>query len=159
MGDDDAGNEGVVVRPCQLEDIVEIKKILGQAPEAAAWSEESLVESTQKAGREFLVARMNDRVSGFVVGCTVLGEAEILNLAVRPGNRRMGVATSLVRTLMDGYLLAGVRKVFLEVRESNRGAITFYEGLGFHQVGRRADYYRDPTEAALVLAREARGER
>jgi ribosomal-protein-alanine N-acetyltransferase len=155
MGDDDAGNEGVVVRACRLEDLLEIKKILGQAPEAAAWSDESLVEATRKAGHEFLVARMNDRVSGFVVGSTVLGEAEILNLAVRPGNRRMGVATSLVTALMDGYLLAGVRKFFLEVRESNRGAIAFYEGLGFREVGRRADYYRDPTEAALVFSREA----
>jgi ribosomal-protein-alanine N-acetyltransferase len=41
--------------------------------------------------------------------------------------------------------------VYLEVRESNTAARRLYEGLGFEAVGRRADYYRRPAEAALIL--------
>jgi ribosomal-protein-alanine N-acetyltransferase len=41
--------------------------------------------------------------------------------------------------------------VFLEVRESNVGAIAFYRGLGFEGIGMRRDYYQDPKEAATVM--------
>ncbi len=44
-----------------------------------------------------------------------------------------------------------VSRVFLEVRESNAGAITFYRGLGFQEVGTRREYYQDPKEAATVM--------
>ena len=83
---------------------------------------------------------------------------ESLAEAASRANRRAGVATSLVTALMRIYSQRGVRKIFLEVRESNEGAIAFYEGLGFRQVGRRPDYYREPGEAALILAREVCGE-
>jgi ribosomal protein S18 acetylase RimI-like enzyme len=37
------------------------------------------------------------------------------------------------------------------VRESNQGAIAFYERLGFRRVGWREGYYQQPVEAALIL--------
>jgi ribosomal-protein-alanine N-acetyltransferase len=45
----------------------------------------------------------------------------------------------------------GVATVFLEVRESNSAARRLYGALGFAQVGRRRNYYRRPTEDAVVL--------
>jgi [ribosomal protein S18]-alanine N-acetyltransferase len=45
----------------------------------------------------------------------------------------------------------GTRAVFLEVRESNAGALALYHEFGFEASGRRPRYYREPTEAALVL--------
>ena len=46
---------------------------------------------------------------------------------------------------------AGVRTIFLEVRESNEGALRLYARAGFKENGRRAEYYREPTEDALIL--------
>ena len=40
--------------------------------------------------------------------------------------------------MMNSFATRGVQRVFLEVRESNLGAIAFYERLGFRRVGRRA---------------------
>ena len=45
----------------------------------------------------------------------------------------------------------GVRHVILEVRASNETAQLLYRDLGFGFVGRRRDYYRLPTEDALVM--------
>jgi ribosomal-protein-alanine N-acetyltransferase len=45
----------------------------------------------------------------------------------------------------------GKHGVYLEVRESNLGAIAFYERLGFSSNGRRNNYYRNPDEAAVCM--------
>ena len=42
----------------------------------------------------------------------------------------------------------------LEVRASNVPAISLYEKLGFYEVGRRKNYYRNPREDALIMRKE-----
>jgi ribosomal protein S18 acetylase RimI-like enzyme len=41
--------------------------------------------------------------------------------------------------------------MFLEVRASNAAARALYASAGFVAVGRRARYYRDPDEDAVVM--------
>ena len=48
----------------------------------------------------------------------------------------------------------GSRCLTLEVRVSNIPAITLYEKLGFAEIGRRKNYYRNPREDALILRKE-----
>jgi ribosomal-protein-alanine N-acetyltransferase len=80
-------------------------------------------------------------------------ETEILNVAVRAGQRRRGIGRRLMETALQQAVSSGSRRVFLEVRESNAGAQAFYAQLGFAQDGRRRKYYRDPPEDALLLSR------
>ncbi len=49
---------------------------------------------------------------------------------------------------------SGIKKIFLEVRESNIPAISLYNGFGFKQVGMRKDYYEKPVENALLMLKE-----
>jgi ribosomal-protein-alanine N-acetyltransferase len=86
-----------------------------------------------------------------VVGRQVLDEAEILNLAVTQGMRRQGEARALIGHLLQRFAECKVSRVFLEVRESNSGAIAFYRGAGFQAVGTRREYYQDPKESATVM--------
>ena len=144
------GNSICVV-PCRSDDLGEIVDILGLCPEAAPWSESSLRETLEKYPESILLVRQNQRIAGFVVGRRAADEVEILNLAVRPEWRRRGVGRALVQALLHSFTGQGEVRVFLEVRESNVAGIRFYGRLGFQQVGRRAAYYRNPTEAALVL--------
>jgi ribosomal-protein-alanine N-acetyltransferase len=44
-----------------------------------------------------------------------------------------------------------VRALELEVRAGSGGAIALYAGLGFVVAGRRAGYYREPEEDALLM--------
>lgn len=100
------------------------------------------------ARNELLVARQDGRVVGAVAWREVApGEREILYLETVPEQRRRGIAREMLQTLLQGFTGA----VYLEVRESNQAALQLYGGCGFQAVGRRAGYYSDPVETAIVL--------
>jgi len=128
-----------------------IAQLLRESPEAAGWSERELRELHLLAGVRSFVGERGGILSGVVAGRQILDEAEILNLAVRPAARRQGEGRMLVLRLLEDFRKNGASRVFLEVRESNRGAIAFYEELGFRAVGTRRDYYQAPSEAATVM--------
>jgi ribosomal protein S18 acetylase RimI-like enzyme len=78
---------------------------------------------------------------------TYTNEFEILSLATHPGHRRKGVA----RALLHEFCANHKGDVFLEVRESNHGAIAFYHSLGFENTGIRHSYYGDTDEGAVIM--------
>ena len=81
----------------------------------------------------------------------VLDEAEVLNLAVSPSCRGLGVGGMLLDAALSEAAAAGATSVFLEVRESNVAARALYASRGFTEISRRSRYYRKPVEDALVL--------
>lgn len=94
------------------------------------------------------------RPLGYVVAMVAGQEAEIADLAVSPDARRRGIGRALIDRLLADLEAEGVESVFLEVRESNRGARALYESRAFRGIGRRRGYYRLPVEDALLLKRE-----
>ena len=110
------------------------------------------MEDGARSGVPFFVAvDGQDAAVAYVVAHFGADEGEILNLGVAPAHRRRGLARALVEHTLAALRGRGVRSVFLEVRESNVAARHLYERLGFAPVGKRAGYYRRPTEAAVVL--------
>jgi ribosomal-protein-alanine acetyltransferase len=99
----------------------------------------------------FLVAAAPDGVEGYVIAQDAADEGEILNLAVAAPRHRGGIGRALVERVLATLALRGVKRVFLEVRESNVAARALYASLGFEEVGRRSRYYRRPVEDAIVL--------
>lgn len=100
-------------------------------------------------------AVLDGKVLGFILSRIVVGEAEILSIAVSRSRRGRGLG----RKLLDFHLrrLAGlaVRSVFLEVDEGNLPARRLYQRAGFRNVGRREGYYSERECApALVLRRD-----
>jgi ribosomal-protein-alanine N-acetyltransferase len=136
------------------EDVEAVAGILHAAAEAASWSEESLRDCLSWDDAISLVSESNKRVSGFLIGRRVHEEAEILNIAVLPENRRRGEGSTLFVAALEQFRKKRVRRVFLEVRESNAGAIAFYKEHGFSETGRRPHYYRGPDEAAVIMEKE-----
>ena len=100
------------------------------------------------------MAVSDHRVVGYIGSQSVLGEADIMNVAVSPEFRRRGIAEMLLITLQQKLAEQSVYCMTLEVRQSNAPAITLYEKLGFGQVGCRRGYYRNPKEDALILRKE-----
>lgn len=82
------------------------------------------------------------------------GDMEILNLAVRPEERRKGFARHLLMALLQEACKMGIQKVTLEARESNFPAISLYMKYGFVLAGRRRGYYPDTGEDALIYTRD-----
>jgi len=93
-------------------------------------------------------------VVGYVGSQTVMGESDMMNVAVHPNCRNQGIATGLIVGLVEELRKLGSHSLTLEVRASNETAIRLYLGLGFDEVGRRKNYYRNPKEDALILRKE-----
>lgn len=121
---------------------------------SAPWSENSVRSELTNPLSLWLVAMVGDRVAGYVGSQSVMGEADMMNIAVEPSFRRRGIAESLVAELITRLGGNGVHALMLEVRVSNESAIALYQKLGFVQVGRRPNYYANPKEDALILRRE-----
>jgi ribosomal-protein-alanine acetyltransferase len=126
--------------------------LFAETPEASHWSEQDVVQ-LEPAGTRIWVDVQEGELAGAVASREAAGESEILNLAVAPNRRRRGVGRQLMETALEGAVSAGARRVFLEVRESNGAARAFYSRLGFVEGGRRRNYYRQPSEDALLLSR------
>ena len=84
----------------------------------------------------------------------MLGEADIMNVAVDPAYRRQGIAEQLLLRLEQDLKDEDVHSLTLEVRPSNTPAVSLYEKLGYKQVGCRRGYYHHPKEDALILRKE-----
>jgi ribosomal-protein-alanine N-acetyltransferase len=90
-------------------------------------------------------------VAGFAVASLLPPEAELESIAVAPALQRRGLALQLFRALVDGFRLARIDEVLLELRASNRPALGLYRTLGFVDAGRRSRYYQEPVEDAVLL--------
>ena len=144
----------VTIRAFRSEDAAAVRMILREAPEAANWPEEGYREALHWPGLVAFAGENDGKVTGFILGRQVADEAEILNLAVTAASRRRGGGGALLKAVLQEFRSRGVSRVFLEVRESNETGIAFYEKHDFSKTGRRADYYRDPDEAAIVMERK-----
>ena len=131
-------------------DIAQIEKLCFSDP----WSENSITYELTNPLSLWLVAVEDDKVVGYVGSQSVLGEADMMNLAVHPDYRRRGIARKLVLELIEQLKTQGSHILILEVRASNDPAIALYTDLGFTQVGRRPNYYFKPKEDALILRKE-----
>ena len=118
------------------------------------WSEKSIASELDNRLSLWLVALDGDTVAGYVGSQSVMGWADMMNIAVDPAYRRQGVAQKLVEALVAALAENDVTCLTLEVRASNEPAKALYGKLGFQQVGRRPNYYRNPKEDALILRKE-----
>ncbi len=115
------------------------------------WSERSIASELTNPLSYWLVALDGDCVAGYIGSQSVMGESDMMNVAVSPDYRRRGIGEGLVSALSTALKERGNGCLTLEVRVSNDPAVALYEKLGFQQVGRRPNYYRNPKEDALIL--------
>ena len=130
--------------------VAELEKLCFSDP----WSENCVSSELNNPLSLWLVAVDGERVAGYVGSQSVMGESDMMNIAVHPDYRRRGLAEMLVAELVTALKNAGNTCLTLEVRASNAPAIALYEKTGFSQIGLRKNYYRNPREDALILRRE-----
>ncbi len=127
--------------------IAELEKLCFSDP----WSERSIATELTSRFSHWLVAMEDGVLVGYIGSQSVLGESDMMNVAVHPEHRRKGIAQALVNTLSTDLKARDNVCLTLEVRASNESAIALYEKLGFTQVGLRKNYYHNPKEDALIL--------
>ena len=118
------------------------------------WSEKSVGDELDNPLSLWFAAMEGERLAGYIGSQTVLGETDMMNVAVDPDFRRQGVGEKLILSLVEQLKESGSHCLTLEVRASNTPAIALYEKLGFQEIGRRPKYYRNPREDALILRKE-----
>jgi ribosomal-protein-alanine N-acetyltransferase len=79
--------------------------------------------------------------AGFALTRRILDEAELMLIAVLPEARGSGLGKALIAAAMQQSRLRGARRMFLEVRDGNAGALSLYRSTGFSEIGRRKGYY------------------
>jgi ribosomal-protein-alanine N-acetyltransferase len=116
------------------------------------WSD-GIFRDCVRVGYLCRVAELDAQVVAYGIVAMGAGEAHILNLCVRKDLRGRGVGRQMLMLLLKRARQAGVTDTFLEVRPSNRLAISLYQSVGFVQVGHRKGYYQaeQGREDALVL--------
>jgi [ribosomal protein S18]-alanine N-acetyltransferase len=113
------------------------------------WSLAMFVLELSKPSGICLAATADDELLGYLVCSRYDRVWHLMNVAVAPDQRRLGVASRLIARLLEE---AGREMPFtLEVRVSNRVAIAMYERLGFRSAGVRPRYYQDNGEDALIM--------
>ena len=78
-----------------------------------------------------LVALIDDRVIGSVMGGYDGHRGWVCSLAVTPSHRRQGIASSLMHAIEEKLKARGCLKVNLQVLSSNAEVVSFYKELGF----------------------------
>lgn len=118
------------------------------------WSEKSIAGELMNPLSLWLVAADDAQVIGYVGSQSVMGEADVMNVAVSQEHRNCGIGRHLIAELISALKKQGVYCLTLEVRASNKPAIHLYRSMGFVQVGCRPNYYTAPKEDALILKKE-----
>jgi ribosomal-protein-alanine N-acetyltransferase len=90
---------------------------------------------------------------GYLLAILITEEAHLGNLAVHPDARHQGVAQELLNDLLATCQETRIVRVTLEVRESNEIARKFYYKNRFIDIAIRKNYYRNPSEDAIVMLR------
>lgn len=123
---------------------------------ADGWSAESFRSEACKENGFVLYIAENGEVIALLSGYSAVGEGDITSVAVSPEYRRRGLAARLIGEF-ERLLPDDTESIFLEVRESNAGAAALYEKCGFERLSVRRNFYTQPRENAVVMAKKLAG--
>ena len=118
-----------------------------KALQSADWTGTSgcLAAVSEREGKKVLL--------GYVL-FSLISEAEIYRIAVRPDMRRKGLGRSLLGEAERLLQELGCESIFLEVRDTNEAAVSLYSSEGFREIYMRRAYYRDPVCDALIMEKK-----
>lgn len=135
-------------RPADLPGVARIE----QASFSDPWSVTTLLGELEASSLRLpLVAEVKGEVAGYLLAWRTADQLHILNLAVSPVRRRLGIASRLLEAALADAERCGLVEVTLEVRPGNEAALVLYRSFGFDRAGVRPGYYADTGEDALIL--------
>ena len=144
------------------DDALEISRMHADT-QRSPWSEDSVRDLLANPCSSALIVKIrllegnHPAAAGFIMGQIAGDAVEVLSIGVLPPFRRFGLGQALVEGLIRAAQRAEAERVTLEVGIDNAPANGLYETLGFVEVGRRKDYYKnsDGTSVdALILVRD-----
>ncbi len=115
------------------------------------WAERDVIDLIVTEGGMCFTAVEDDRVVAYVIGRLIPPEGEIYRVAVAPERRQRGIGYRLLDYAVKTSRGRGLETLFLEVRSQNTPARKLYTSYGFREVGVRKNYYKNPTDDAIIM--------
>lgn len=116
-----------------------------------SWTEEDFLRCLRQRNCIGMVAEQGEKVVGFMIYELHKTKLHILNFAIQPAFRRLGVGVQMVTKLVSKLSSHRRTKITLEIRESNLAAQLFFRSQGFRAVRVLRSYYEDSGEDAYLL--------
>ena len=116
-----------------------------------AWTEEDFLRCLRQRNCIGMVAEQGERVVGFMIYELHKAKLHILNFAVHPQYRRVGVGAQMVAKLISKLSSHRRTRITLEVRETNLPAQLFFRSQGFKAVRVLRAFYEDSGEDAFLM--------
>ena len=113
------------------------------------WSKEQWANEFKKDGTKIFGLLIKNLVVGICVFQVVLDEAQINFFVVNKKFRKKGFGSYLMSYLIKECQKLNLKKLLLEVSQSNVTAERFYSRFKFSTVGIRKNYYKDGSHALL----------
>lgn len=139
-----------MIRPLQIKDIDIIvqleEEIFGET-----LGKEMLENELNNPLVWFRVLEIDNQVIGYIGGYFYLEDGEILNFLIDKSKQHQGYGTILFESILQETRQKGIKKVTLEVRESNSNAISFYTKFGFSKISIRKHYYQNGDNAIVMI--------
>ncbi len=139
------------MEPEHLEDVVAIETSSFPAP----WTRKFFSQDIDAYyGRNFvsvLDRGTGEKVLGYITAWVVYDECTINKIACDCSYRRRGIGSALLNHLIKEVYIQGVKYFFLETRQLNTAAVSFYQEFGFIRKSIRKGYYSDTKEDAIVM--------
>ena len=147
---DDHAEDELTIEAMTMDDLPEVLAI-EQNSFDDPWPEDVFRAELRHCWSHCRVLRQDRELIGYIVFWQVADEVSLLNVAVKPGERRHHCGRLLIDYMLDSAREHNARFISLEVRRSNQAAIRLYESGGFKQVGVRPSYYANNGEDAIVM--------
>src|SRR3954451_15700668 len=116
-----------------------------------AWTEEDFLRCLRQRNCIGMVAEQGEKVVGFMIYELHKAKLHILNFAVHPGFRRLGVGAQMVAKLISKLSSHRRTRITLEVRETNLPAQLLFRQQEFKAVRVLRGFYEDSGEDAFLM--------
>lgn len=143
----------VRIRELKVEDAAAVEEMEYQSfPDP--WSQNSILETITNPQTICLLAEKAGKAIGYLFVYTAVDEAEIARIAVVQEERKQGTGKILLNALEGICRKKQIKKLLLDVRESNQAAIAFYKKMAFQEDGIRKGFYEPPPEDGILMSRQ-----
>lgn len=133
-----------------IEQVADLERRIFSDP----WTSQGIYETFCQNQAFIVVAEQDEKVVGYGIIYCVLDEGEIVRIAVDETVRRQGVGRRILDYACECCKKENVKRLLLDVRESNASARSFYEQYGFLVDGMRKNFYEKPNENAVLMSKE-----
>jgi len=115
------------------------------------WSESDFVTALRQRNCIGMVAELDDRVVGFMIYELHKTRLHVLDFAVHPDWRRVGIGDQLASKLIRKLTKERRTRIIVYVRETNLSAQQFFRNAGFRAISVMREFYDDTDEDAYVM--------